>query len=200
MVYGLAMSDAASEPAHTAGAIVDPATLLLRIAEDRDKQALAELFRQVAPRIKSTMLRLGAEPAQAEDLVQETLLTVWRKAHLYSPERGTPITWIFTIARNLRIDQVRRRSNKPYEDLDGVEIASEAPGGLQVVESRQVTKRVREALEDLPIEQSEVVRLSFLNEMTHADIAVRLGIPLGTVKSRLRLAYSRLRPLLEDLQ
>lgn len=194
------MSDAAPESASAAGAIVDPTALLFRIAEDRDKQALAELFRLVAPRIKSTMLRLGAEPAQAEDLVQETLLAVWRKAHLYAPERGTPITWIFTIARNLRIDQVRRRSNKPYEDLDGIEIASEAPEGLQIVESRQVTVRVHEALEDLPNDQREVVRLSFLSEMTHADIAVRLGIPLGTVKSRLRLAYGRLRPLLEDLQ
>lgn len=199
-MYAIVMSDATSEPAPPAGTIVDPAELLFRIAEQRDKTALAELFQLIAPRLKSMMLKLGADTSLAEDLVQETLLAVWRKAHLYAPERGAAVTWIFTIARNLRIDQLRRQSNKPYEDLDGLELASDAPGGLQIVEREQITARVRVALKDLPDEQREVVQLSFINDMTHADISVRLGIPLGTVKSRLRLAYGRLRPLLEDLQ
>lgn len=199
-MYALAMSDTTSEPVHDTGAIVDPANLLARIAGDRDRHALAELFRQLAPRLKSMMLKLGADAALAEDLVQETLLAVWRKAHLYSPERGAAVTWIFTIARNLRIDQLRRLSNKPYEDLEGIDATDDAPSGLQVVEQQQVVARVTAALANLPEDQREVVHLSFLNDMTHADIAEKLGIPLGTVKSRLRLAYGRLRPLLEDLQ
>ncbi|WP_127071194.1 sigma-70 family RNA polymerase sigma factor [Pelagibacterium lentulum] len=200
MVYAVVMSDTTPQPAHGTAPIVDPAELLSRIAEQKDRQALAELFRLLAPRLKSMMLKLGADSALAEDLVQETLLAVWRKAHLYSPERGAPVTWIFTIARNLRIDQLRRLSNKPYEDLDGIDATDDTPTGLQVVEQQQMVSRVKSALETLPDDQRQVVKLSFLNDMTHSDISAALGIPLGTVKSRLRLAYGRLRPVLEDLQ
>jgi RNA polymerase sigma-70 factor (ECF subfamily) len=178
----------------------DPTALLLRVAQTRDRQALAALFEIFAPRIKSMMLKLGASNALSEDLVQETLLTVWRKAHLYSSQRGAASTWIFTIARNLRIDQLRRQSNKPYEDLETVELESDMPLGSTVVEQHEVIARVTKALEALPPEQREVVRLSFVLDQPHAEISKTLGIPLGTVKSRLRLAYDRLRPLLEDLQ
>lgn len=199
-MYAVAMSDTTSFPAPGAEPIADPAELLARIAGQRDRSALAELFRQLAPRLKSMMLRLGADAALAEDLVQETLLAVWRKAHLYSPDRGAPVTWIFTIARNLRIDQLRRLSNKPYEDLEGIDATDGTPSGLQIVEQQQVVSRVSKALANLPEDQREVIQLSFLSDMTHADISDKLGIPLGTVKSRLRLAYGRLRPMLEDLQ
>ncbi|WP_127142751.1 sigma-70 family RNA polymerase sigma factor [Pelagibacterium montanilacus] len=194
------MSDTTSKPVPEAKSIADPADLLARIAESKDRKALAELFRQLAPRLKSMMLKLGADGALAEDLVQETLLAVWRKAHLYSPDRGAAVTWIFTIARNLRIDQLRRLSNKPYEDLEGIETTDDTPNGLQRIEQQEIISRVKTALGDLPKDQQEVIRLSFLSDMTHSDIAERLDIPLGTVKSRLRLAYGRLRPLLEDLQ
>ncbi|UYO01293.1 MAG: sigma-70 family RNA polymerase sigma factor [Devosia sp.] len=171
-----------------------------RIAELRDRSALSALFGHFGPRIKSMMLRLGTGDAMAEDLVQETFLAVWRKAHLYSPERGAASTWLFTIARNLRIDQVRRQSNRPYEDLEQVELESEEPIGIAHVEQVEAVEKVKIALRALSSEQQEVVRLSFLHDMAHAQIAETLGIPLGTVKSRLRLAYERLRPLLEDLQ
>ena len=116
-----------------------------------------------------------------------------------SSARATSAPCFFTIARNLRIDQVRRQSNKPYEDLDSLELASDAQPGSQYVEQQQVIQRVTGALETLPVEQREVVRLSFIQDLAHPEIAKRLGIPLGTVKSRLRLAYDRLRPQLEDL-
>lgn len=178
----------------------DPAELVHRIAQRQDRSALAALFGYYGPRVKSMMLKLGAADALAEDLVQETFLTVWRKAALYSNQRGAASTWIFTIARNLRIDQLRRQSNKPYEDLEAVELASDTPTGSMLVEQHQVVDRVSAALVKLPAEQQEVVRLSFVHDMPHAEIAEKVGIPLGTVKSRLRLAYERLRPLLEDLQ
>ena len=181
-------------------AMDDPTSLLLRVAESRDKSALAALFKHFGPRVKSMMLKLGAGDALAEDLVQETFVSVWRKAGLYSNQRGAASTWIFTIARNLRIDQLRRQSNKPYEDLEKLELASDAPLGSVLVEQRQVIDRVTLALKNLPAEQQEVVRLSFIHDMPHAQIADSLGVPLGTVKSRLRLAYGRLRPMLEDLQ
>ena len=178
----------------------DPADLVARIALKQDRSALADLFGLYGPRVKSMMLKLGAPDALAEDLVQETFLTVWRKAQLYSSQRGAPSTWIFTIARNLRIDQLRRQSNKPYEDLETVELASDVPMGSAIAERNQVVDRVGKALKTLSPEQQEVVRLSFIHDMPHAEIAEKVGIPLGTVKSRLRLAYERLRPLLEDLQ
>lgn len=178
----------------------DFSSLLLRVAEVRDKAALAALFNHFGPRIKSMMLKLGSSEALAEDLVQETFVSVWRKAAMYSQQRGAASTWIFTIARNLRIDQLRRQSNKPYEDLDNLEMASDAPLGSSLVEQNQIIARVTLALKALPVEQQEVVRLSFIHDMPHAQIAEAIGIPLGTVKSRLRLAYERLRPMLEDLQ
>jgi RNA polymerase sigma-70 factor (ECF subfamily) len=178
----------------------DPAELVSRIANGQNRAALAALFGLYGPRVKSMMLKLGASDALAEDLVQETFLTVWRKAGLYSSQRGAPSTWIFTIARNLRIDQLRRQSNKPYQDLETVELASDLPAGNVLVEQKQVIDRVSTALRTLSAEQQEVVRLSFIHDMPHAEIAEKVGIPLGTVKSRLRLAYERLRPMLEDLQ
>jgi RNA polymerase sigma-70 factor (ECF subfamily) len=199
-MYAVAMSEATLGPGPEAGSDIDPITLLKRVAEARDKGALAALFRLYAPRLKSMMLKLGADNALAEDLVQETLLAVWRKAALYTPERGAPSTWIFTIARNLRIDQLRRQSNKPYEDIEGMELASDAPSGAMLVEQHQVVARVTAALDMLSVEQREVVTLSFIHDLPHAEIAKKTGLPLGTVKSRLRLAYDRLRPVLGDLQ
>jgi RNA polymerase sigma-70 factor (ECF subfamily) len=198
-MYAVVMTDATRGPMPQPQTD-DPAELVLRIAQQQDRGALAALFGRYGPRVKAMMLRLGASNALAEDLVQETFLTVWRKAGLYSAQRGAASTWIFTIARNLRIDQVRRQSNKPYEDLESVELASDDLLGSAVVEQHQVIARVSEALKRLPPEQQEVVRLSFLLELPHSEIAAKIGIPLGTVKSRLRLAYERLRPMLEDLQ
>lgn len=199
-MYALSMTEPDIGRAPPPAALNDYTALLLRVAQSRDKPALAALFNHFGPRIKSMMLKLGASDALAEDLVQETFVSVWRKASQYSSQRGAASTWIFTIARNLRIDQLRRQSNKPYEDLEKLELASDSPSGSTLVEQNQVIDRVTIALELLPPEQQEVVRLSFIHDMPHAQIAESLGVPLGTVKSRLRLAYGRLRPLLEDLQ
>ena len=178
----------------------DPEHLLQRVALYRDREALSRLFALFGPRVKSMMLKLGTTNAVAEDMVQETFLSVWRKAHLYSTDRGAAVTWIFTIARNLRIDQFRRQSNRPYEHLETVSLESDEPIGSVLVEQREIVDRVGVALKALSPEQQEVVRLSFIYDLPHAQIAERIGIPLGTVKSRLRLAYERLRPMLEDLQ
>lgn len=198
-MYSLVMADNSMAPP-VPRAEGDPFDLMSRIAQQQDRSALSALFVLLGPRVKSMMLKLGTGEALADDLVQETFLTVWRKAHLYSPQLGAPSSWIFTIARNLRIDQVRRQSNKPYSDLETVTLQSDDPIGSSALEQQQIVSRVSAAIENLPIQQQDVVRLSFLNDMTHADIAATTGIPLGTVKSRLRLAYERLRPLLEDLQ
>jgi RNA polymerase sigma-70 factor (ECF subfamily) len=176
----------------------DPIGLILRIAADADRAAFATLFQHFAPRVKSYLLRLGAPNGAAEELAQETMLTVWRKAVLFDPARAGASTWIFTIARNLRIDAIRKERPPPAEE-DPSDAAPE-PGADAVVLAAERQARVKEALKTLPSEQVQIVELSFFSEEPHSAIAERLNLPLGTVKSRLRLAMARLRTLLEDVQ
>jgi len=174
------------------------AEMIGAIATSADRGAFAALFGHFAPRVKSYMLRLGADPRLAEELAQETLLTVWRKAAAFDPSKAAPSTWIFTIARNLRIDAARReRRGDPVEDPSDAPDAEPAPD--DVLAGAQSDGRVREALLTLPPEQAEVIRLSFFSDKPHSEIAAALNLPLGTVKSRLRLAMGRLRERLGDL-
>ena len=174
------------------------AELIAAIAQRGDRGAFAVLFGHFAPRVKSYMLRLGAEPLLAEELAQETLLAVWRRAASFDPAKAAPSTWVFTIARNLRIDVARRdRRGQPAEDPSDVPDADPTPDDRLV--ALQSEGRIRQALLTLPAEQAEVVRLSFFSDQPHSEIAAALNLPLGTVKSRLRLAMGRLRDLLGDL-
>jgi RNA polymerase sigma-70 factor, ECF subfamily len=176
------------------------ADLLQRIAERGDAEAFNELFQSFAPRVKSYMMRAGADPTTAEELAQETLLMVWRKAGLYSSDKGSASTWIFTIARNLRIDRLRREV--PWQELpEGHdEIRSNDPTPEDAVSDRERQDRTQTALAALPEEQKAVVSLSYLSGLSHSEIAERLNLPLGTVKSRMRLAYQKIREAVEDLK
>ena len=175
--------------------------LLSRIAKDRREDAFRKLFEDFAPRIKSYMMRQGSDPALAEELAQETLLTVWRKAALYSPEKGNPSTWIFTIARNLRIDRLRRQTGwQELTDEHAASIPSDEPAPDDNVSLRQRQVRVQAVLGQLPPDQLEAVTLAFIDGLSHSEISERLGLPLGTVKSRIRLAYQKVRHALEDLR
>ena len=171
--------------------------LIVRIAARRDRMAFEELFDFFAPRVKTYLIRLGLPAERAEDLAQETLLVVWRRAEAFDPGRAAASTWIFTIARNLRIDAARRDSRAPTRDdpsfhLDG---PSEPDTALSAVQDEA---RVGAAIATLPLEQARVIRLSFFSDKAHSEIARELDLPLGTVKSRLRLAMGRLRALLEE--
>ena len=172
--------------------------LVLRVAQARDRAAFQALFEYFAPRLKAYVLRLGAPPHAAEDLAQEAMLTLWRKAALFNPARASASTWIFTIVRNLRVD-VLRRERLPRLDVDDLSLAPESePSAGDGVEARQDNEALRHALQTLPLEQSEIVMLSFFSDKSHSQIAADLSIPLGTVKSRLRLAMTRLRAILGD--
>lgn len=177
---------------------------MLAVARRADQQAFACLFRHFAPRVKGFMLRAGCEPDLAEAIAQETLVTVWRKAALFSPAQAAVSTWVFTIARNLRIDLYRRRDrlfDTVEQDIDlaeGTAPSTDSPIERAWCEER--SRRIREALALLSAEQAMVVRMSFFEDYPHAQIAHALNLPLGTVKSRIRLAVDRLRRLLNDIE
>jgi RNA polymerase sigma-70 factor (ECF subfamily) len=172
--------------------------LLQRIARDRDPLAFQDLFRLYGPRIKSMMMRQGADSAAAEDITQETLFAVWRKAHLFVAQKGSIATWIYTIARNLRIDRLRRHA--AYQDLpEEIEsVPSEEDLPDESLNREQQRERIRGAIEMLPAEQYEVVHLSYIEGLSHNEIAGVIGAPLGTVKSRMRLAYEKIRETLGE--
>ena len=178
---------------------------LVEAVAREDRVAFAELFAHFAPLVKTFMMRSGAAEAAAEEVAQETLIMVWRKAAQFDPQTTGVAGWIFTIARNLRIDAVRR------EQRGGARLAGAATGEsiedvvdpLPAADSRmaaaQAESRVRTALTRLSDEQMRVIELSFYQDKAHGEIAKLLQIPLGTVKSRLRLAMEHLRGLLGDL-
>jgi RNA polymerase sigma-70 factor (ECF subfamily) len=170
---------------------------ILAIADRRDRAAFSALFSHFAPRVKSYLMRHGAAGDTAEDLAQETLLLVWRKAASFDPGKAEAATWIFTIARNLRISAIRRERRPEPLPLDFDEIDAGPPADEALAAAERETS-LREALQTLPAEQARVVELSFFEDAPHREIEARLGIPLGTVKSRLRLAMLRLRAALGE--
>lgn len=180
-------------------------SLLVQIAEHRDRDAYQHLFVHFAPRIKGFLMRKGADSELAEELMQDTMLSVWTKASMYHPGRGSASTWIFTIARNLRIDRLRRESVQHFDDVDELEISEDdTASDVSVVAqddaviASQERQLVARAMKDLPSEQAQVIRMSFVDDLSQSDIAEQLSLPLGTVKSRMRLAYIKLRQALES--
>ena len=174
------------------------ADLLVLVADKQDRTAFAELFGYYAPRVKSYLMRLGADGAAAEEITQDVMVTVWRKANLFDRSQASVSTWIFRIARNRRID-VFRRTKRP--DLDPEEsmilpAAIEGPGDR--IEAMETEARVREAMRDLPEEQLLLLRLAFYEGLSHREIADKLDVPLGTVKSRIRLAFAKMKSRLDD--
>lgn len=174
------------------------AELLRRVAEKRDRSAFAELFDSYGPRLKSFMMRKGAGAELAEDLVQDTMLAVWTKAGFYAPEKGSVTTWIYTIARNLRIDRLRRESTVHFTEIDGFDAPDDGPESDQLLIRSQEDRLVAQALETLPQEQKQILQMSFVEDMAQSEISAKLGLPLGTVKSRMRLAYRKLKTVLEN--
>lgn len=180
------------------GAAAGMTARLASLAEERDPQVFAELFTYYAPRIKTYLRKLGAEDATAEELAQEALLTVWRKAEAFDPAKASAGTWIFAIARNLRIDRLRRERRPEIDPDDPALIPDPDPMADDAVAAGQSRRLIRAAVATLPPEQAEVITLSFYEDTPHSEISARLGIPLGTVKSRLRLAMKRIRAALGE--
>ncbi|MGE0767479.1 MAG: sigma-70 family RNA polymerase sigma factor [Hyphomicrobiaceae bacterium] len=169
--------------------------LIVAVGRDRDRRAYARLFEHFAPRIKRLMLQFGAPPACAEEIAQDAMLAVWEKARLFDPAGASPSGWIFRISKNLHLDALRR--DQRFAELRPAPEPDEVPQPDAIMSARDTHERVRDAMTLLSAEQLRVITLSFFEEKAHAEIAKELGIPLGTVKSRVRLAMQKLRELLD---
>jgi RNA polymerase sigma factor (sigma-70 family) len=178
----------------------DWAALIVSVGLRQDHAAFRLLFDFFAPRIKGYLMKTGSSQGEAEEIAQDALIAVWRKAGKFDPGSTGAAGWIFTIARNLRIDAVRRgrRCERVLREVEAEYLPEHDEGAEAAVVQGQNAARVEAALNRLSAEQSEVVRLSFIEQRPHAEIAKLLRMPLGTVKSRIRLALTRLRELLDD--
>jgi RNA polymerase sigma-70 factor (ECF subfamily) len=170
------------------------------VSRFQDRDAFAALHRHFAPRLAGWMARAGLNAAQIDDIVQDCMVTIWRKAPLYNPTQASVATWIFTIARNLRVDHARRRANRDMAPLGEWDEMDDAPDGEGLLLAAESETQVRKALDELPSEQKQVLMEAYFADKPQSAIAQDLGLPLGTVKSRLRLALAKLRALLEETQ
>ena len=168
------------------------------VGADRDRQAFGVLFTHFAPRVKAYLLRSGSSDQLAEELAQETLLRVWRKAHQFNPSIASPSTWVFRIARNIRIDALRRDHRPEIDPEDPALVPEQDASADQQIEVAQQRKKIRAAVDMLPPDQKQAILMSFFEDKPHSEIAEQLGLPLGTVKSRIRLAFARVRKTLGD--
>lgn len=174
--------------------------LLKTIAQKQDEQAFKLLFAHFAPRIKTYLLGLKLAAEEVDDLVQDVFLTVWRKAHLYNAEKAFVSTWIFTIARNRFIDEKRKEGRFPEDELRFLEEIRKTETGESVFVEKQTAIHIRLALKTLSHDQQEVIKKTFLESKSHSTVAEETGLPLGTVKSRIRLAFEKMRKKLEKMQ
>ena len=174
--------------------------LLVRVGRYKDKTAFASLFAYFAPRLKSFLLRLGSDMSTAEELSQEAMIMVWRRAETFDPAQAGASTWIFTIARNKRIDRLRK-DGRPLPDMLDPAMMPDAPEtGLEAVNRGEEEDKLRQAMKKLPEEQAKMIFAAYYEEKSHREISEESGLPLGTVKSRIRLALSRLRANLDEIE
>lgn len=165
--------------------------LVERIRENHDRAAFAQLFRHFAPRVKAFLMKSGADAGLAEECTQEAMATLWTKAHMFDPSRASVATWVFTIARNRKIDAIRRQRRPEPEELPWGPEAE--PDQADVMSLRQESEKLAEAIAALPEKQKDLIQRAFFGDLTHNEIAEQTGLPLGTIKSRIRLALERLR-------
>lgn len=172
-------------------------SLISRIASFKDKTAFSELFKLVGPRIKGYLMKLGSSDVAAEDILQEVMLTVWRKSETFDRSKAAVSTWLFTIARNKRIDMLRKEIRPQLDPLDPMLSPNQEAAADDIYGSNQEAIKISKAIEQLPTDQAVLIKMTYYEDKSHSIIADELKMPLGTVKSRIRLASTRLRKLLE---
>ncbi|WP_082166480.1 sigma-70 family RNA polymerase sigma factor [Octadecabacter temperatus] len=178
--------------------ISDLTAAMIAVRNDRDRDAFALLFDHFAPRLKGFIMRTGTGSGQAEEIVQDVMLTVWRKADQFDPERAQVSAWVYQITRNRQIDVIRKE-NKPLPEELGEDPSAE-PDASQILAVEQEAGQLKGALERLKPDQREMIEKAYLGELTHQEISTQTGLPLGTIKSRIRLGLEKLRHELKELR
>lgn len=168
--------------------------LLSRVARERDRSAFAAVYDRFSPRVYGFLLKLLGNRPDADDVLQETFLQVWNQAGRFDPARANPDGWVLMIARSRAADRLRKRANSRTAGEPVNEPSTTAHPGERI-EAADEAGRVSAALTRIPPEQGDLIRLAFYDGLTHEQIARRLGLPLGTVKTRIRLGMMRLRDL-----
>ncbi len=180
----------------TSGEPDEWSAVLVRVGASQDLSAFQALFDHFAPRLRSRLVRTGASRPVADDVVQETFLAIWRKSRTYDPDKASAAAWIFTIARNKRIDTLRKQTRPEPDINDPVFAVVQEDTAAQSIDARQRARLIRNAVEALPEAQRAVLMRSYFDEQTHTEIAESLRLPVGTVKSRIRLALEKLQAML----
>ncbi len=170
---------------------------MLDVRDNRDRDAFAAIFDHFAPRLKGFVMRSGTSAAQAEEIVQDVMLTVWRKSDQFDPARAQVSAWIYQITRNRQID-VLRKENRPIPDELTIDPEA-APDASQVIAVEQEAGKLKQAIARLKPDQRRIIEQAYLGELTHQEISTRTGLPLGTIKSRIRLGLEKLRHDLKDM-
>ncbi|MCV6594653.1 MAG: sigma-70 family RNA polymerase sigma factor [Silicimonas sp.] len=174
-----------------AAANEDWVALMSRVRDHQDRAAFAALFSHFAPRVKAFLMKSGASESLAEECAQDVMATLWTKSHMFDPTRASVSTWVFTIARNRKIDALRKQRRPEPEDLPWGPEAE--PDQADVLALRQESDKLKAAISDLPDKQRDLIERAYYGDLTHSEIAEVTGLPLGTIKSRIRLALDRLR-------
>ncbi len=182
-----------SVPAAASAKDADVIAWVTAIAQHQDKAAFAKLYAHYAPRLKGYCQRQGMAAEPAEEMAQEAMISVWRRAITFDPAKASVSTWIFTIVRNKRIDLLRRERRPEVTAEDFELLVEPEPGQDALLEAQQSARQIAAGLETLPEDQKSVLLMAFFQEKSHSEIAEETGLPLGTVKSRIRLALARLK-------
>ena len=168
---------------------------MIRIKTAGDQQAFADLFQYFAPRVKAFLMKKGASDAVADDVTQDVMATIWRKAHMFDPSRASVATWVFTVARNRFIDVIRKQNRPEPEDV--IWGPEHEPDQADVIVIQQESARLVQAMSELPEKQRDLIQKAYFGDLSHSEIAAETGLPLGTIKSRIRLALERLRHVMK---
>lgn len=175
---------------------------LEQVALTKNRASFSILFSYYAPRVKSFLMNNKIDPNLAEEITQDVFLTLWRKANLYDSSKASASTWIFTIARNKRIDFIRKHSRMSYEEDEQLlslhDKSDDSDNAFDILDDKEKQKMIKAALKELPKEQSSLIKMSFFDNKSHSEIAKEIQLPLGTVKSRIRLAMNKLRGFIDE--
>ena len=202
MLVGIALENNKSNTSKPKECANEMSQYLVAVASERCKRSYAKIFGYFAPRLRSYALKQMGNEALAMELVQDTMSNVWQKAHLFNAEKGSPSTWIFTIARNIRFDMLRKLQNRKEDicsdDLWPILCETTADQNEVPLDEQITLEQVGQLFNNLPDKQRSVIEAIYIDGKSQQEVADQLSIPLGTVKSRTRLALQRLKDMLED--